>query len=120
MAQVRLRVWRFLRMFAWYVCRSARQASRAEGNLAARLLRERRNTFWTATSWTSEGAMKKFMISGAHGKAMRKLAKWCDEAAGAHWNQGNTDLPPWVEGYAPLRKEGRRSTVNRPPGGQGA
>ena len=115
--RLRLRAWRFLPMFAWYVFRSARQASRAEGNLAARLLRERRNTFWTATSWTSEGAMKKFMISGAHGKAMRKLAKWCDEAAVAHWNQDRSDLPTWLEAYTLLRKEGRRSKVNHPSGG---
>jgi hypothetical protein len=69
----------------------------------ARLLRERRNAFWTATSWTSEGAMKKFMISGSHGKAMRKLAEWCDDAAVAHWNQESSELPTWLEAYARLR-----------------
>lgn len=104
-------------MFAWYVFRSARQASRAEGNLATRLLRERRDTFWTATSWASEGTMKTFMISDSHGKAMRKLAKWCDEAAVAHWNQESSELPTWLEACARLRKEGRRSKVNHPSGG---
>jgi hypothetical protein len=48
-------------MFAWYALRYARQASRAEGNLAAKLLRERRNTFWTVTLWTGEAAMKHFV-----------------------------------------------------------
>jgi len=115
--RLRLRAWRFLPMFAWYAIRSARQASRAEGNLAARLLRERRNTFWTATSWTGEGAMKKFMVSGSHGKAMRKLAQWCDEAAVAHWNQESSELPTWLEAYARLHKEGRRSKVNHPSEG---
>ncbi len=85
--RLRLRSWRFLPVFAWYVLRSSRQAARAEGNLAAKLLRERRNTFWTSTMWSGETAMKKFMTSGAHGKAMRKLAEWCDEAAVVHWTQ---------------------------------
>src|SRR5258708_26073266 len=115
--RLRLRAWSFWPMFAWYVFRSARQASKAEGKLAARLLRERRNTFWTATRWTSEGAMKKFMISGAHGKSMRKLAKWCDEAAGAHWNQENSDLPTWLDTYVRLPHEGPPAKVYRPSRG---
>jgi hypothetical protein len=54
--------------------------------------------------------MKKFMISGSYGKAMRKLAEWCDEAAVAHWNQESSELPTWLEAYARLRTEvaGRR------------
>ena len=115
--RLRLRSWRFLPMFAWYVFRSARQAGRAEGNLAAKLLRERRNTFWTGTLWAGEAAMKKFMISGAHGKAMRKLAKWCDEAAVLHWTQEGGELPSWRDAYERLRKEGRRSKVNHPSEG---
>jgi hypothetical protein len=101
-------------MFAWYALRSARQATRAEGNLAVRVLRERRNTFWTATSWASESLMKKFMLADAHGTAMRKLANWCDEAALVHWSQESADLPAWPEAYARLRKEGRRSKVHPP------
>jgi len=62
--------------------------------------------------------MKKFMISGSHGKAMGKLAEWCDEAAMAHWNQESSELPTWQEAYARLREEGRRSKVNHPSGGQ--
>ena len=104
-------------MFGWYALLSSRQAARAEGNLAARLLRERRNTFWTSTLWTGEAAMKKFMTSGAHSKAMRKLAEWCDEAAVVHWTQDNTELPTWSEAYQRLRKDGRRSKVNHPSAG---
>src|SRR6266436_8977095 len=103
--RLRLRSWRFLPMFVWYVLRSARQAARAEGNLAAKLLRERRNTFWTSTNWTGEVAMRKFMTSGAHGKAMRKLAEWCDEAAVVHWTQESAELPTWPEAYPAPAKE---------------
>ena len=112
--RLRLRSWRFLPMFAWYALRSTRQAARAEGNLAAKLLRERRNTFWTSTIWTGEAALKRFMTSGAHGKAMRKLAEWCDEAAVVHWTQESAELPGWPEAYQRLRKDGRRSKVNHP------
>jgi len=115
--RLRLRSWRFLPMFVWYVLRSARQATRAEGNLAAKLLRERRNTFWTSTIWTGEVAMKKFMTSGAHGKAMRKLAEWCDEAAVVHWTQESAVSPSWPEAYQRLQKDGRRSKVNHPSSG---
>ena len=117
--RLRLRSWRFLAMFVWYVLRSSRQAARAEGNLAATLLRERRNTFWTSTIWTSEAAMKKFMTSGAHGKAMRKLIEWCDEAAVVHWVQDNAALPTWPEAYQRLKKDGRlegKSFLRRTPG----
>lgn len=112
--RLRLRSWRFFPMFAWYALRSARQAARAEGNLATRVLRERRNTFWTTTSWIDEAAMKKFMLADGHRTAMRHLARWCDEAALAHWNQENADPPTWSEAYTRLRKEGRRSKVNYP------
>jgi hypothetical protein len=112
--RLRLRSWRFLPMFAWYALRSSRQAARAEGNLASKFLRDRRNTFWTSTLWSGEPAMKKFLISSSHGKAMRKLPNWCDEAAVVHWTQDTPELPTWREAYHHLKKKGRRSKVNHP------
>jgi quinol monooxygenase YgiN len=112
--RLRLRSWRFFPMFVWYALRSARQASRAEGNLAAKLLRERRNTFWTITLWTGEAAMKHFMTSGTHGAAMRKLVEWCDEAAVVRWTQDSAASPTWPEACQRLQKDGRRSKVNHP------
>jgi hypothetical protein len=101
-------------MFFLQAMRSARQAATAQGNLAARLLRDHRNTFWTATAWTAEAAMKDFMISGIHRQAMRKLPDWCDEAAVVHWNQESGELPSWGEASVRLQREGRRSKVNHP------
>jgi heme-degrading monooxygenase HmoA len=115
--RLRLRSWRFLPMFAWRALRSSRQARRAEGNLASKLLGDRRNTFWTSTLWSSEAAMKKFMTSGSHMKAMRNLAEWCDEAAVVHWTQETAELPTWREAYLRLKNEGRRSKVNHPSAG---
>jgi hypothetical protein len=112
--RLRIRSWRFVPMFFVYAIRSSRQAAHAEGSLAIKLLRDRRKTFWTATLWTSDAAMKQFMIAGAHGRAMRKLLHWCDEAAVAHWTQESTALPPWPEAHARLQTEGRPSKVNHP------
>ena len=101
-------------MFALFALKSAREAARADGNLATRLLRDRRNTFWTGTVWTSDATMKRFMLSGAHRKAMNKLPHWCDEAALVHWSQESTEPPTWQEACARLQREGRPSKVNHP------
>ena len=101
-------------MFAWEALWSSRQVARAEGHLGAKYLTERGKTFWTATMWTSEGPMKKFMIAGAHGAAMRKLIEWCDEAAVVHWTQESADLPSWTEAHRRLQSEGRLSKVSHP------
>ena len=101
-------------MFFFYALRSARQAAHSGGNLATRLLRDRNRTFWTATLWNSEVEMKRFMLVGAHGSAMRRLLHWCDEAALVHWTQENAALPFWSEAHARLQTEGRPSKVNYP------
>jgi hypothetical protein len=112
--RLRVRSWRFLPSFAGYTFRSMRQARAAAGNLAIRLLAERRNTFWTATAWTSDVAMCEFMLAGAHRQAMSKLAHWCDEAAVVHWNQEDARLPAWREAWIRLQREGRKSQVLYP------
>ena len=74
--RLRVRSWRFLPIFFLQALRSARQAAKSEGNLATRLLRGRRNTFWTCTVWTTDEAMKDFMFSSVHRRVMRKLPLW--------------------------------------------
>jgi len=112
--RLRVRSWLYLPMFALYALKSAREAARADGNLTTKLLRDRRNTFWTGTMWTSDAAMKRFMLSGAHRKAMNKLPHWCDEAALVHWTQESAALPTWQEACARLQHEGRPSNVSYP------
>jgi len=112
--RLRVRSWRFLPIFFLYALRSARQAARSEGSLAAKLLRDDRNTFWTATIWENEANMKSFMLAGIHRRAMPKLLNWCDEAALVHWTQQGNELPTWSEACVRLQREGRRSKVNHP------
>jgi hypothetical protein len=112
--RVRVRSWIYLPAFAFQSLRSARQAARAGGNLAVRLLLDRRNTFWTATSWSSEASVKAFMLAPPHGPAMRSLREWCDESSLVHWTQPGPELPSWEEAHRRLQQEGRPSKVNLP------
>jgi hypothetical protein len=112
--RLRVRRWWHLPQFFIEALRSSRQATSADGNLHVALLRDRRSTFWTATSWTSESAMKAFMHATPHGPAMRKLLDWCDEASLVHWTQESNELPAWDEAHRRLQSEGRASKVRRP------
>lgn len=112
--RLRVRSWSYLPAFFIQTLRIARQAVVADGNLAVRLLRDRRNTFWTGTSWSSEELMKDFMHAKPHGPTMRRLLDWCDEAALVHWTQAGPELPPWEEAHMRLQREGRPSKVNDP------
>jgi heme-degrading monooxygenase HmoA len=112
--RLRVRSWRYLPGFFLQAFRSGNQAKSARGNLAVTILREVKRTFWTRTVWTSEQDMKAYMIAGAHGKAMRRLLEWCDEAALAHWTQESAEPPSWEEAHRRLQQSGRASKVNHP------
>jgi hypothetical protein len=112
--RLRVRSWSYLPAFFVQTLRIARQAAGADGNLAVRLLRDRRNTFWTGTSWSSAGSMKAFMHAKPHGPTMRKLLRWCDEASLVHWTQAGAELPSWEEAHKRIQQEGRPSKVNHP------
>ena len=112
--RLRVRSWSYLPAFFVQTLRIARQAAAAGGNLSVRLLRDRRNTFWTSTSWSSEGSMKDFMHAKPHGPTMRRLLDWCDEAALVHWTQAGSELPSWEEAHKRIQQEGRPSKVNHP------
>ena len=112
--RLRVRSWWFMAGFALYAFRSTRQARKASGNLDTRLLADRRNTFWTATAWSSDTAMRQFLLAGSHRQAMGKLAEWCDEASVVHWNQDDAKLPTWHEAWTRMLHEGRKSKVQHP------
>jgi hypothetical protein len=112
--RLRVRSWRYLPGFFLLAIRSARQARRAEGNLATSVLSDANRAFWTLTAWTDAEAMRRYMLAGAHGRGMRRLMTWCDEAAVAHWPQADASLPGWAEAHRRLQAEGRPSKVRHP------
>ena len=112
--RLRVRSLRYLVPFLVFALRSSRQAKKAEGNLGVSLLRDDKMTFWTRTVWTTEAAMKSFMLSGPHRQAMPRLLGWCDEAALVHWNQETDQQPDWQEAHRRIQSEGRRSKVMHP------
>jgi hypothetical protein len=112
--RLRVRSLFYLPAFLLAALRIGAQARNAPGNLAAKIFRDRRKTFWTSTSWESEAAMKAFMLARPHGPAMRKLLEWCDEAALVHWTQDSAELPSWPEAHVRMQRDGRPSKVNHP------
>src|ERR1700728_1142671 len=114
LTRLRVRSWRYFPFFFVQAMRSTRQAKSAEGVLFVSVLSEARNTFWTRTVWNEEQSMKRFMLSGPHGRVMRRLMEWCDEAAVAHWTQEFPEPPSWEEAHRKLQELGRLSKVNHP------
>jgi len=64
------------------------------------------------TLWTDQESMKEFRNTGAHRKAMPKLAGWCSEASTAHWEQSQPEAPDWLEVHRRMLQEGREYPVN--------
>jgi quinol monooxygenase YgiN len=112
--RLRLRSLRFLPAFILHTRLSLRQARRAPGCRDVQVRKTRGLAFWTLSVWDSEDAMKTFRRSGAHARAMPKLAHWCDEAAVTHWAHDAALLPSWDDGVARLRSGGRLSKVRNP------
>jgi len=52
--RLRVRLWRYLPAFLIQSFRALRQAKRADGNLAASVLRDANFAFWTRSVWTEE------------------------------------------------------------------
>lgn len=75
--RLRVRSWHFLPAFFFQTIRAAAQAKRAQGNVAASVLRDAHRTFWTRTVWADEQAMRSYMSADSHRRVMRSLAEWC-------------------------------------------
>jgi len=113
--RLRLRGFLYLLPFAWQSNRIARQAERAPGFVTGQVYGDpMRLTFWTATVWENEAAMRGFRGSGAHQAAMPRLGHWCDEASVAHWNQPGAESPEPGIALRRMQAEGRPLRVHHP------
>lgn len=111
--RMRIRSVRFLPLFLLDTYRAQRQVARADGFLGGALLADRKHTYWTMTLWRDMPAMRAYMTTGAHLRAMPRLLHWCDEASVVHWSDAN-ELPDWEAADRRMRAEGRASKVRHP------
>lgn len=115
LTRLRLRGFRYLLQFGWQSHRISRQAERTPGFLTGQVYGDPlRLTFWTATVWESEAAMRGFRGSGVHQVAMPKLGYWCDEASVVHWNQPGNEVPRTSVTLRRMQAEGRLLRVRFP------
>ena len=114
LTRLRIRSIRFLPQFGLHAMRSIAQVRKAPGFTRGALLPDHDWTFWTFTAWESQEAMRQYMITGAHQRAMPQLLHWCDEASVAHWEQTEAALPSWEEADQRMRTIGRISKVLHP------
>ncbi len=111
--RVRLRSNWYTLPFVFHALMSVLQARSASGCFAATATR-RGQAFWTVTVWRDVEALRAFMMSGAHRKAMPHLVNWCDEASTARF-EWTSELPPtWEDAEWRMAKEGRISPVKHP------
>ena len=115
--RLRIRALRFIPGFAFHTLQTRTQVQRAAGFLGGSLLPDRDRAFWTMTLWRDEAHMRRYMVAGAHLKAMPKLMDWCDEASVVHWSQEGERLPDWREADRRMRAEGRPSKLRHPSAG---
>ncbi len=115
--RLRIRSARFLPAFLIDTWLSMQQVKRATGYRGGALLADRQRAYWTMTAWDDAAAMRAYMTSGAHRRAMPKLMHWCDQASIAHWVQEGDTLPDWREADHRMRSEGRVSKVHHPAEG---
>jgi hypothetical protein len=113
-----MRFARHLPLIWWNTFLMQRQVVRSAGFVGGRLLVDAHRTYWTLTVWENEKTMKAFRGSGAHGRVMPRLAKWCDEAAYAHWETADEIIPEWPEAYEHLVRDGKLSRVENPSADQ--
>ena len=115
LTRLRLRGFRYLLQFAWQSHRVSRQAERTPGFVAGQVYGDLpRLTFWTATLWENEAAMRGFRGSGAHQVVMPRLAQWCDEASVVDWNQPGSEVPETSIALRRMQAEGRPLRVRFP------
>jgi hypothetical protein len=100
--RLRLRDTRFFDDFFAAAVAVVEQATSTEGNIAADVLAEANNTYWTRSSWLDAEVMRSFMVIDPHLATMSRIDEWCDEATFVNWEQSEGVLPEWDDAYERL------------------
>lgn len=82
--------------FWWHAIGSMRQAQKAEGNLGIDA-RQINGVHHTRTVWTDEAAMRRYLVTGAHLKAMQAFGSI---ATGKTMGFESDQVPDWDEVHA--------------------
>ncbi|OYY91796.1 MAG: hypothetical protein B7Y45_02195 [Sphingomonas sp. 28-66-16] len=89
--------------FWWHALRSMAQAQAAPGNILA-TARSVDGVQHTLSIWQNRAAMRRFMISGAHARAMRAFPAI---ASGSTYGFDAEAAPGWDEALAAWRAHGK-------------
>lgn len=112
--RLRVRSPRYLPAFVWHNLLSIWQIINTPGFLGGKLMGDNGGAFWTLTLWSDRSATQSYRNSGAHRRAMPRLQDWCDEAAVAHWEQADSDLPNWAEAHQQMVTSGVLTKLSQP------
>ena len=110
----RVRSVRFLPFFLIHAQRCLVQIRRADGHLGSALRHDRDLSYWTASVWRDETALRSYVTMGAHRTAMPQLSEWSEEASTVRWRQANPDLPRWALIIERMRADGCAVPVRHP------
>jgi hypothetical protein len=105
---------RFLPPFTWWTLRAHRQAKSAAGFIDGAATRMRDGSFWTATVWESAAHTRAYRNAEPHANAMRRIRRWCDEAAYARYTTTARGLPSWEEAHRRLVDAPRFTHLDHP------
>lgn len=89
--------------FWWHAVRSMMQAQRAEGNLSAEA-RTIHGVHHTLSVWASEAAMRRFLVAGAHRRAMKTYSAI---ATGKTLGFETDGVPEWDDVHGLWLTQGR-------------
>jgi hypothetical protein len=98
-----VRHWRHWPRFWWHAIPSFRQASKAPGIVRAEV-RAIDGVQHTLTVWTDREAMKAYLVSGSHLKAMKSFRAIATGKTVGYWAE---DAPTWEQALERWRSEAR-------------
>lgn len=104
-------------VFFWHTLRSIRQAGGSPGFVRGHTYADANRTYWTVTMWGSIEAVRAYMKSGAHLRAMRampRLMRWCDEAQTCHFEYTGAELPDLLVCHEHLVEHGHFLRLKQP------
>jgi Antibiotic biosynthesis monooxygenase len=109
--RLRLRDPAFFNEFFASAAAVVEQAQGTEGNLAADVLAEANNTYWTRTAWQERASMNSFVGTEPHLSTMDRIDDWCDEATFVDWEQPSVGPVDWQDGHQRLVADGQTAQL---------